>query len=86
MLFESAAGTYRSRSPGVLPSGSGSDGATGIRAIKEAGGFAIAQDPETAEFPPMPQAAVPTGCIDLVVPLEKIGQMLMKQCAGKRAS
>lgn len=86
LLFESVAGTYGSRSLGVVLSGSGSDGATGIRAIKEAGGSTMAQDPETAEFPPMPKAAVRTGCIDFVVPLEKIGQMLMEQCAGKRAS
>jgi chemotaxis response regulator CheB len=66
---------------GVVLSGSGRDGATGIRAIKEAGGITIAQDPETAEFHPMPQAAVETGCIDFVLPLEKIGSTLIELCA-----
>ncbi|HEU5412549.1 MAG TPA: chemotaxis protein CheB [Candidatus Angelobacter sp.] len=81
LLFESVAGTYGSRAVGVVLSGSGRDGSTGIRAIKEAGGIAIAQDPETAEFRPMPQAAVDTGCIDFVLPLEKIGSTLIELCA-----
>jgi two-component system, chemotaxis family, protein-glutamate methylesterase/glutaminase len=83
LLFESVAGTYGSRAIAVVLSGSGSDGATGIRAIKEAGGATIAQKPDEAEFPPMPAAAIETGCIDFVVPLEKIGQTLIEQCAGK---
>jgi two-component system chemotaxis response regulator CheB len=83
LLFESVAGTYGSRAIAVVLSGSGRDGATGIRAIKEAGGATIAQKPDEAEFPPMPAAAIETGCIDFVVPLEKIGQKLMEQCAGK---
>jgi two-component system, chemotaxis family, protein-glutamate methylesterase/glutaminase len=86
LLFESVAGTYGSRSMGVVLSGSGSDGAAGIRAIKEAGGTTVAQKPDEAEFPPMPRAAVETGCIDFVVALEKIGETLMEQCAGKSES
>jgi two-component system, chemotaxis family, protein-glutamate methylesterase/glutaminase len=80
LLFESVAGTYGSRAIGVVLSGSGRDGATGIRAIKEAGGVTLAQDPEEAEFRPMPQAAVETGCIDFILPLEKIGITLMELC------
>ena len=82
LLFESVAGTYGSRSLAVVLSGAGSDGAAGIRAIKEAGGTTVAQNPEGAEFPHMPVAAVETGCIDFVVPLEQIGQVLIEQCAG----
>lgn len=81
LLFESVAGTYGSRAVGVVLSGSGRDGATGIRAIKEAGGITIAQSPESAEFKPMPQAAVDTGCVDFIVPLEKIGTTLIELCA-----
>src|SRR6185503_4465111 len=64
LRFESVAGTYGSRAIGVVLSGSGRDGATGIRAMKEAGSITIVQDPEAAEFRPMPQAAVDTGCVD----------------------
>lgn len=81
LLFESVAGTYGSRAIGVVLTGSNSDGATGIRAIKEAGGVTIAQDPETAEFRPMPQAAADTGCVDFVLPLEKVGSTLIELCA-----
>ena len=84
LLFESVAGTYGSRGMGVVLSGSGSDGSAGIRAIKEAGGTTLAQKPTEAEFPPMPLAAVKTGCIDFVVPLHDIGKTLAEQCAGKR--
>ena len=80
LLFESVAGTYGSRAIGVVLSGSGRDGATGIRAMKEAGSITIAQDPEDAEFRPMPQAAVDTGCVDFVLPLEKIGSTLIELC------
>jgi two-component system chemotaxis response regulator CheB len=81
LLFESVAGTYGSRVIGVVLSGSGRDGATGIRAIKEAGGITLAQTPDTAEFRPMPQAAVDTGCIDFILPLETIGSTLIELCA-----
>ena len=80
LLFESVAGTYGSRAISVVLSGSGRDGATGIRAMKEAGSITIAQDPEDAEFRPMPQAAVDTGCVDFVLPLEKIGSTLIELC------
>jgi chemotaxis response regulator CheB len=63
-------------------SGSGKDGAAGIRTIKEAGGITIAQTPEKAEFAPMPEAAIKTGCIDFVLPLEKIGETLTELCSG----
>jgi len=81
LLFESVAGTYGSRAIGIVLSGSGRDGATGIRAIKEAGGITVAQTPDAAEFRPMPQAAVDTGCIDFILALEKIGSILIELCA-----
>lgn len=80
LLFESVAGTYGSRSIGVALSGSGKDGAEGIRTIKEAGGVTMAQLPETAEFRPMPEAAIETGCVDFVLRLEEIGQKLTELC------
>ena len=81
LLFESVAGTYGSRSVGVVLSGSGKDGSAGIRTIKEAGGVTIAQMPDKAEFRHMPESAIQTGCIDFVLPLEKIGDKLTEICA-----
>lgn len=82
LLFESVAGTYGSRSIGVVLSGSGRDGAAGVRTIKEAGGITIAQAPETAEFRPMPEAAIETGCIDFILPLAEIGEKLAGLCSA----
>lgn len=84
LMFESVAGMYGSRSVGVILSGSNRDGAAGIRAIREAGGTTVAQDPATAEFRIMPQASIDTGCVDLVLPLGQLGAMLTKLCRGER--
>src|SRR5215475_7483373 len=84
LLFESVAGMYGSRSIGVILSGSNRDGAVGIRAIKEAGGTTVAQDPATAEFPHMPQAAISTGYVDFVVPISRLGDTLKEICDGTR--
>lgn len=73
LLFESVAASYRGRVIGVILTGSGTDGAMGIRAIKEKGGFTIAQDPEDSESTGMPTAAIATGMVDLVLKLEAIG-------------
>ena len=83
LLFESVAGTYGSRSIGVVLSGSGKDGSAGIRAIKEAGGITIAQLPGTADFRHMPEAAIDTGCIDFILPLAKIGEKLAGLCSAQ---
>jgi len=84
LLFESVAGMYGSRSIGVILSGSNSDGAVGIRAIKEAGGTTLAQDPASADFKTMPQAAISTGCIDLVVSIAGIAEALKNLCEGRQ--
>ena len=76
MMFGSVAATYGGRAIGVILSGSNRDGADGIAAIKAAGGITMAQDPNTAEYRIMPQAAIDTGCIDMVLPLDEIGKKL----------
>lgn len=76
LLFGSVAATYADRAIGVILSGSNRDGADGIAAIKRAGGITMAQDPATAEYRVMPQAAIDTGCVDLVVSLDKMGETI----------
>ncbi|MCX4832973.1 MULTISPECIES: chemotaxis protein CheB [unclassified Streptomyces] len=71
-LFESVADAYGARAVAVVLSGTGNDGAKGVDAVKARGGTVIAQDPETAEFRGMPEAAVGTGAADFVLPLEEI--------------
>ena len=76
LLFESAAGTFRGRALAVILTGTGSDGASGVEAVHEVGGTVIVEDDETAEFSPMPHAAIATGCADFVLPLDEIGPAL----------
>ncbi|HZQ22121.1 MAG TPA: chemotaxis protein CheB [Terriglobales bacterium] len=83
LLFESVAGMYGSRSLGVILSGSNRDGAVGIQAIREAGGTTLAQDPLTAEFRIMPDAAIHTGCVHHVVPLADMGERIIQLCTGE---
>ena len=78
MMFGSVAAIYGKHAIGVILSGSNRDGADGIAAIHGAGGITVAQDPTTAEYRIMPQAAIDTGCVDLVVPLEKMGSVLSR--------
>ncbi|MFA7382461.1 MAG: EAL domain-containing protein [Desulfurivibrionaceae bacterium] len=52
---------------GVVLSGTGSDGAAGLRDIKAAGGYTFAQDPQSAKYAGMPQSAIDTGCVDWVL-------------------
>jgi len=77
LLFESVAASYKARTLGVVLSGMGSDGAMGVKAIKQMGGLVIVQDAKTAEFGGMPSAALATGQVDLVLPLEAIGTTLV---------
>jgi two-component system chemotaxis response regulator CheB len=61
VLFESAAWVYKSLLIGILLTGANSDGSAGLLAIKKAGGLTIAQSPDEAQFPFMPQAAIDRG-------------------------
>lgn len=58
VTFESAANVYKNETLAILLSGANSDGAMGMQSILQKGGAAIAQDPQTAEYSVMPQAAL----------------------------
>lgn len=76
----SMAEVYGSKNVGVILTGIGSDGAKGIKAIKEKGGITIAQDEKTSVVFGMPKVAHQTGCVDMVAPLELIPKEIMKAC------
>ncbi|HWR13281.1 MAG TPA: chemotaxis protein CheB [Terriglobales bacterium] len=82
LLFESVAVAFGPHAVGVILSGTGHDGSQGIRAIKTAGGVTITEDPTEAEFNDMPLAASRTGCVDFVLPLDKIGEKLIQICSS----
>jgi two-component system, chemotaxis family, protein-glutamate methylesterase/glutaminase len=77
LLFESLAASFKERALAVVLTGSGSDGALGLRAIRQMGGRTIAQDEATSEFFGMPDAAIRMGVVDAVLPLEQIGAALL---------
>jgi two-component system chemotaxis response regulator CheB len=72
LLFESVAASYRDRAIAVVLTGTGSDGAMGVQAIKKMGGTVLVQDETTAEFFGMPSAAIQSGSVDFVLPLDEI--------------
>ena len=76
LLFESVAASFKDRVIAVVLSGTGSDGSMGVRAIKKMGGTVIVQDEKSSEFFGMPGAAVQTGCVDFVLPLDEIAPAL----------
>jgi two-component system, chemotaxis family, protein-glutamate methylesterase/glutaminase len=78
VLFESAADAYGPALIGVLLTGANQDGANGMRAISEAGGVTIVQNPDDAFAPDMPLAALAVCPGALVLPLEEIVAYLQK--------
>ncbi len=82
LLFESAAAGYTNRAIAVVLTGTGSDGSMGVQAIKKMGGTVIVQD--AAQFSGMPTAALQTGAVDFVLPLEDIPNALITLVAKER--
>ncbi len=76
VLFESIARHWGERGVAVVLSGTGSDGAQGIRAVRAAGGLTIAQSLDSARFDGMPSAAITLGNADLVLDPVAIAQRL----------
>jgi two-component system chemotaxis response regulator CheB len=84
LLFESVAGAYGPQAIACVLTGTGRDGAMGVSAVKSRGGTVIVQDPQTAEFSGMPEAAVGTGMVDFVLPLEEIAAVIRGLVEAKR--
>ena len=86
LLLESLASAVGPDALAVVLTGTGRDGASGARAVREAGGSVIAQSEETADFPEMPRAAVTLGAADQVLPLAEIGDAVIAWCTPAAAS
>lgn len=76
VLFESAARAWGSQVIGIVLTGANKDGANGLVKIKEAGGIVIVQDPNEADYPAMPKAAIRACEVDHVARLEDIGGII----------
>jgi two-component system, chemotaxis family, CheB/CheR fusion protein len=76
-FLRSLAQDRRNNGIAVILSGSGSDGSIGIRAVKGKDGIVFAQD-ETAKYDGMPKSAIHTGCVDFVLPPDRIAAELLR--------
>ncbi len=76
VLFDSAADCYGPRLMGVVLTGNNSDGARGLKTIKDLGGTTVIQDPEDAQVPAMPLAAQAITQIDHTLSLVGIAKLL----------
>jgi two-component system, chemotaxis family, protein-glutamate methylesterase/glutaminase len=84
VTFSSLSRAYQQRCIGVVLTGANDDGAQGIRDIKAGGGYTIAQQPESAEAPVMPAAAIATGAVDAILTPQEIVPALLRLLDGNR--
>jgi two-component system, chemotaxis family, protein-glutamate methylesterase/glutaminase len=77
ILFECASEVYEKKLIGVVLTGLNSDGASGLRQIKQKGGITIVEDPTSAEAGEMPRAAIAATKVDYVLPLPEIITILL---------
>jgi two-component system CheB/CheR fusion protein len=76
-MFRSLAEAHGQHVMCIVMSGTGSDGAVGIATVKERGGVTLAQEPNDAEYAEMPQNAIQTDQVDLVLPVVEMPQRLL---------
>ena len=77
-FFRTMAESLDGQAVAVVLTGTGSDGALGVRRVRERGGFVVVQDPTEAEFDGMPRSAIDSGAVDIVLPLEEIPQRILE--------
>ncbi|MEM6428228.1 MAG: chemotaxis protein CheB, partial [Deinococcota bacterium] len=77
-FFESLASAKGAQAAGIILSGTGSDGARGLKAIYDVGGISLVQVPQTAKYDGMPQAAISTGAVTAILRPKEIGKQLLQ--------
>jgi two-component system, chemotaxis family, CheB/CheR fusion protein len=71
-FFRTLSEAHHETAVGVVLTGTGSDGTVGLKLIREKGGLTIVQDPQEAEYDGMPQSAIASGIVDLILPLAEM--------------
>jgi two-component system CheB/CheR fusion protein len=77
-FFRTLAGVHDGNAIAVVLTGTGSDGALGVKDIKAHGGLVVVQDPTEAEYDGMPQSAIATGLVDLILPVAEIPENILR--------
>jgi hypothetical protein len=77
LFFRTLAETHGPNAAAVVLSGTGSDGSSGLKRVKELGGVTFAQDPQDAEYDSMPRNAIATGLVDYVLPVAAMPDQLL---------
>jgi two-component system chemotaxis response regulator CheB len=81
VLFHSIANCCAAETCAVILTGMGDDGALGLRAIHEGGGYTVAQDEATSVVYGMPRKAVELGGVDISLPLDRIAAEIVRATA-----
>ncbi len=85
-LFFALAEELQDLAVAAVLSGTGMDGTEGIKAVKNRGGLTLAQDPQTAQYSGMPESAIASGHVDLILSPEKMGQELVRYMRHRQES
>ena len=83
-FFRSLAEAHGDSAYAIVLSGAGADGSMGVKAVKEAGGIILIQDPTDAEYASMPRNAISSGVADFVLPVRGLARQLMELLADGR--
>jgi two-component system chemotaxis response regulator CheB len=83
VLFRSAAHSVGADAVGVILTGMGRDGAAGLLEMRQAGATTIGQDEATSLIYGMPKAAMMCGAVEIELPLGRIAQEILRQCARR---
>jgi len=86
VLFQSVAQEFGSNAIAVLMTGMGDDGATGMGAVRAAGGLTIVQSPDSCVVDSMPRSAIERGFASRIVSLSNLSSVLQSKCLPERAS
>ncbi|MEL6105871.1 MAG: chemotaxis protein CheB [Planctomycetota bacterium] len=82
-FFISLSRAFGEQAIGLILSGTGSDGTNGLREIRACGGMTVVESPRTAQFDGMPLSAISAGCVDYVLPREKIPEAIHNRLDGE---
>jgi two-component system CheB/CheR fusion protein len=77
LFFRSLAASWGEQAIAVVLSGTGTDGSNGILDVRDAGGLVLVETPDSARFDGMPQSAIKTGCVDVILAPENMPQAML---------